>query len=202
MFSSSNSSQHRCSFLNSPKHLRYWECLPPGPGNLSVSRDVTSVRGIAYTQCIRTMHNVKPGEGSELKRVNARNREDPYRVQRLGVILVGGGPYPFQPCHNAMLGFRHFSSWKSHGISATVAEPCFGTSLWKWTFLSLCNNMQLRRGTHSRIILDRLNQGFLTISSRGNGIVLWRGRKKSSDIIDILIFLITIRIIILVSHRG
>ena len=62
---------------------------PPVPGNLSVSRDVTSVRGTAYTQCIRTVHNVKPGEGSELKRVNARNREDPYRVQRLGVILVG-----------------------------------------------------------------------------------------------------------------
>jgi hypothetical protein len=127
-------------FLNSRKHLRYWEYPPPVPGNLSVSRDVTSVRGIAYTQCIRTMHNVKPGEGSELKRVNARNREDPYRVQRLGVILVGGGPYPFQPCHNAMLGFRHFSSWKSHEISATVAEPCFGTSLWKWTFFSLCSN--------------------------------------------------------------
>jgi hypothetical protein len=69
-----------------------------------VSRDVTSVRGTAYAQCIRTVHDVKPGEGPELKRVYARNREDPYRVQRLEAILVGGGPCPFQPSHSAMLG--------------------------------------------------------------------------------------------------
>jgi len=62
--------------------------------------------------------------------------------------------------------------------------------------------MLLRRGTHSHIILDQVKQGSLTTSSRKRDCSLERGKKESNDIIDILIFLITIGIIILVSRRG